>query len=75
MLINNMKVNNQHMFIALGESQKKIQRIMVIRKEGEAHIGKRIRDIVDQCLEIDINDNGAYKRQKVEYEQNQAIQQ
>ena len=47
---------------ALAESQKKIQRIMVIRKEGEAHIGKRIRDIVDMCLEIDSGDGAAYKR-------------
>lgn len=42
---------------------------MVIRKEGEAHIGKRIRDIVDQCLEIDSGDGAAFKRQKIEQEQ------
>jgi len=47
---------------ALTESHKKIARIMVIRKEGDSHIGKRIRDIVDQCLEIDVQDPGAYKR-------------
>ena len=45
---------------------------MVIKKDGEANIGKRIRDIVDQCLEIDVLDSGAYKRQRVEIQEREA---
>jgi hypothetical protein len=41
---------------AVEESQRKIEKIMTIRKDGETQsiIGKRLHEIVDSCLEIDI---------------------
>jgi hypothetical protein len=51
-----MQSNNEAMAKTVEESQRKIEKIMTIRKDGEMNsiIGKRLHEIVDSCLEIDI---------------------
>jgi hypothetical protein len=55
-IIKQMQANNEQMNKAVEESQRKIEKIMTIRKDGETQsiIGKRLHEIVDSCLEIDI---------------------
>ena len=38
------------------ESQRKIEKIMTIKRDNETQsfVGKRLHEIVDSCLEIDI---------------------
>ena len=51
------------------EGQSKIERIMTIKQQSETEviIGKRLHEIVDSCLEIDLAQaNSVYKRQKLE---------
>ena len=63
-----MRGNNQSIanFVEIG--QRKIERIMTIKAPNETDItiGKRLHEIVDACLEIDLTEaSAAYKRQKV----------
>ena len=43
---------------AMEEGNKRIERILVIRPDRTDSIGKRLNDIVDGCLEIDIRGDG-----------------
>ena len=65
-LINSMQKQTQSMGSAIQESQKCIQKIMKVRQttEASAMIGKRLHEIIDACLEIDVQDST--KRQKME---------
>ena len=65
---------------AVQDGQGKIERIMTIRNDTETTslIGKRLHEIVDNCLQIDISAAainagamGATKRQKLENDENQ----
>jgi predicted CopG family antitoxin len=73
-LIKQMKANNESMSKVVSESQQKIEKIMTIKKENEANlvIGKRLHEIVDSCLEIDIRKDEIphFKRQKTDTEEN-----
>lgn len=70
-LISQMKSNNENMQRTVEEGQRKIERIMTIKQahETDATIGKRLHEIVDSCLEIDLSQANAYKRQKTESDQ------
>ena len=74
-IIKQMQGNNEHMNKAVEESQRKIEKIMTIRKDGETQsvIGKRLHEIVDSCLEIDIRKDELpqFKRQRTETELSQ----
>ena len=54
------------------ESQRKIEKIMTIKRDNETQsfVGKRLHEIVDSCLEIDIRKDeiSSFKRQKLEKE-------
>jgi hypothetical protein len=54
---------------AIQESQKCIQKIMEVKQSTEASalIGKRLHEIIDACLEIDVQDSS--KRQKLQADQ------
>lgn len=43
---------------AISESQKCISKIMEVKQSSEASalIGKRLHEIIDACLEIDVSD-------------------
>lgn len=54
------------MSLALDEGQKRIRKIMVVNVDDNS-IGKRINQMVDQCLEIDIRGiENNLKRQRTE---------
>lgn len=78
-MIKQMQANNQSMAKTVEESQRKIEKIMTIRKDNETQsvIGKRLHEIVDSCLEIDINRDEMvnFKRQKVDQETIQPLSQ
>jgi|688.fasta_scaffold915919_2 hypothetical protein len=63
-----MLSQNVAMNAAVQESQKKIEKIMLIKSgpENQNLIGKRLHEIVDQCLEIDVSE--VNKRLHVENE-------
>jgi len=65
-LIKQMQSNNECMGKTVEESQRKIERIMTIRRDPDTAsiIGKRLHEIVDSCLEIDIRKDElpAFKR-------------
>ena len=66
-LIGKMRGNHEKMQRTVEEGQRKIERIMTIKQQHETDvtIGKRLHEIVDSCLEIDLDQaNSAYKRQK-----------
>ena len=60
---------------AVQKGQSKIERIMTIRNDNETSslIGKRLHEIVENCLQIDISAAamGASKRQKLENDEAQ----
>lgn len=53
-----MSSQNQNMTTAVNESQQRILKIMNIKQgpEAQAKIGKRLHEIIDSCLEIDVTD-------------------
>lgn len=55
-LIGKMRGNNDRMQKTVEEGQRKIERIMTIKQahETDVTIGKRLHEIVDSCLEIDL---------------------
>ena len=55
-LIRRMQQQNEKMQKTVHEGQSKIERIMTIRNDSETQsaIGKRLHEIVDSCLEIDL---------------------
>lgn len=55
-MIDKMRHNNEAMSKTVEESQRKIEKIMTIKRDNETQsiIGKRLHEIVDSCLEIDI---------------------
>ena len=60
--------NNMHH--AIDEGHKRIDKILLIKQDQVSAMGKRLNDIVNTCLEIDIRgDTQALKRQKAEEEQ------
>jgi hypothetical protein len=67
-LIAQMRNNNENMQRTVEEGQRKIERIMTIKQahETDITIGKRLHEIVYSCLEIDLTQANAYKRQKNE---------
>ena len=68
-LIKRMRSNHERMSKTVEEGQSKIERIMTIKQQSETEviIGKRLHEIVDSCLEIDLAQaNSVYKRQKLE---------
>ena len=69
-LIRRMQRQNENMQRTVQNGQGKIERIMTIRNDGEYQqlIGKRLHQIVDQCLQIDVSAAamGQMKRQKVD---------
>jgi len=71
-LIKQMQTNNDKMQKAVEEGQRKIERIISVKRDQETHsnIGKRLHEIVDSCLEIDIRNSAMnLKRQRLESEQ------
>ena len=64
-LIRQMQQASQNMEKAMEEGHKRIDKIMVIKD----NVGKRLNDIVDNCLEIDVRGDGmSLKRQKLNEE-------
>jgi len=63
-----MHSNHESMTNAVEAGQRKIEKIMTIKQgpEAQANIGKRLREIVDSCLEIDIRKDeiSNFKRSK-----------
>lgn len=59
-----MRGNNDNMQRTVEEGQRRIERILTIKQqhETETTIGKRLHEIVDSCLEIDLTQANAYKR-------------
>lgn len=52
---------------AMEEGQKRIEKILVIKPDRQEQIGKRLNEIVNTCLEIDIRgDPDQFKRQRME---------
>ena len=49
-----METASSKMQNAMEEGQKRIEKILVIKPDRQDAIGKRLNDIVDGCLEIDI---------------------
>lgn len=69
-LIGQMRGNHDKMQKTVEEGQRKIERIMTIKQQHETDvtIGKRLHEIVDSCLEIDLAQaNSAYKRQQTQH--------
>ena len=52
-LINSMRVNNQAMERAVEQGKDKIRKVLVVR-DDQSKVGKRIRSMVDECIEIDV---------------------
>lgn len=48
-----MRVNNQAMERAVEQGKEKIRKVLVVRDDN-AKVSKRIRSMVDECIEIDV---------------------
>ena len=65
-LIKSMRQNNKVMSVAIQEGQKRIRKIMAVTSD-ERVLGQKISQMVDQCLEIDIDGTvSEMKRQRSE---------
>eukprot|EP00347_Sterkiella_histriomuscorum_P016679 403352271 len=65
-LIKQMETASSKMLNAMEEGQKRIEKILVIKPDRSESIGKRLNEIVDGCLEIDIRgDQNLVKRQRI----------
>lgn len=55
------------MTAAVQASQQRIEKIMTMKHgvEAQSRIGKRLHEIIDSCLEIDMDPAAAQKRQRV----------
>jgi hypothetical protein len=49
-----MDVASSNMHQAMDESHKRIDKILLIKQDNVQSIGKRLNEIVNSCLEIDI---------------------
>ncbi len=67
-LIKNMLQQNVCMNQAVQDSQRRIEKIMTIKggPESQNLIGKRLHEIIDSCLEIDVSE--VNKRHHIENE-------
>ena len=54
-----MQTSSSNMTHAMEESQKRVDKILVIKQDNIASIGKRLHDIVESCIEIDIKNGSA----------------
>jgi hypothetical protein len=63
-----METSSHHMHSAMDEGHKRIDKILLIKPDQVQGIGKRLNEIVNTCLEIDIRtgDASQLKRQKLD---------